>query len=63
LIVRTHFDRKRVSKENSPVGSVSDASMSPRSSLTTNVLPSRIWTRSLLIAGLGAAGSGRGAAA
>ena len=35
---------KRVSNENKPVGSVSDASMSPRSSLTTKVLPSRILT-------------------
>ena len=37
-----------MSKENRPVGSVSDASMSPRSSLTTNVLPSRILTTSSL---------------
>ena len=46
LIVSTHFDKKRVSNENKPVGSVSDASMSPRRSQTTNVLPSRIFTRS-----------------
>jgi hypothetical protein len=44
LTVRIHFDRKRVSNENSPVGSVRDASMSPRSSLMTKVLPSRILT-------------------
>ena len=31
-----------MSNENRPVGSVGDASMSPRSSHTTNVLPSRI---------------------
>jgi hypothetical protein len=31
-----------LSNEKSPVGSVADAWMSPRSSLTTNVLPSRI---------------------
>ena len=49
-MVRTHFDRNRVSNEKRPVGSVSDASMSPRASLTTNVLPSRILTRPLLIA-------------
>ena len=42
--VSTHVDRKRVSNENRPVGSVIDASMSPRSSLTTNVLPLRILT-------------------
>ena len=48
--VSTHRERKRVSNENSPVGSVSDASMSPRSSLTTNVLPSRILTSPSLIA-------------
>ena len=35
-----------MSYENRPVGSVFDASMSPRSSLTTNVLPSRIRTGS-----------------
>ena len=33
-----------MSNEKSPVGSVGDASMSPRSSQTTNVLPSRIRT-------------------
>ncbi len=41
--VSTHFERKRVSNENRPVGSVDDASMSPLASLTTNVLPSRIF--------------------
>ena len=46
--VSTHLDRKRVSNENRPVGSVGDASMSPRPSLTTNVLPSRILIRSSL---------------
>jgi hypothetical protein len=40
--VSTHLERKRVSNENRPVGSVGEASMSPRESLTTNVLPSRI---------------------
>ena len=30
LTVRTHVERKRVSNENRPVGSVADASMSPR---------------------------------
>jgi hypothetical protein len=44
LIVRTHFERKRVSYEKRPVGSVRDASMSPRASLTTKVLPSKILT-------------------
>src|SRR3546814_10333328 len=34
--VSTQRERKRVSNENSPVGSVKDASMSPRASLTTN---------------------------
>ena len=29
-MVSTHRERKRVSNENSPVGSVGDASMSPR---------------------------------
>src|SRR3954449_6607928 len=48
-IVSTHFERKRVSNENSPVGSVAEASMSPRSSLTTNVFPSRILTTPALI--------------
>ncbi len=38
-----------MSNENSPVGSVSDASMSPRASLTTKVLPSRILTSSSLM--------------
>ena len=38
-----------MSNEKRPVGSVSDASMSPFESLTTKVLPSRIWTRPLLI--------------
>ena len=42
--VSTQVERKRVSKENRPVGSVSDASMSPRGSLTTKVFPSRILT-------------------
>ena len=42
--VSTQRDRKRVSKENSPLGSVIDASMSPHSSLTTNVFPLRILT-------------------
>jgi len=50
LTVSTHCDRCRVSKENSPVGSVLEASISPRSSLTTNVLPSRIWTSPSLTA-------------
>jgi hypothetical protein len=49
-IVRTQVDRKRVSNEKRPVGSVSDASMSPLESLTTKVLPSRIWTLSSLMA-------------
>ena len=44
LTVRTQRDRNRVSNENSPVGSVGEASMSPRLSLTTNVLPSRMRT-------------------
>ena len=52
LTVRTHVERKRVSYENRPVGSVFEASMSPRSSLTTNVLPSRIRTRVAAIAQL-----------
>ena len=42
-------ERKRVSNENRPVGSVSDASMSPRASLTTKVFPSRILTSPSLI--------------
>ena len=49
-MVSTHFERKRVSNENRPVGSVSEASMSPCSSLTTKVLPSRILTSSLMTA-------------
>src|SRR4029450_1009128 len=48
--VRIQVERKRVSKEERPVGSVDEASMSRRESLTTNVLPSRIWTRPSLIA-------------
>ena len=44
LTVSTQVDRNRVSNENRPVGSVSDASMSPRGSLTTKVFPSRILT-------------------
>ena len=43
--VSTQRDRNLVSNEKRPVGSVSDASMSPFSPLTTNVLPSRIFTR------------------
>src|SRR6476659_9333596 len=70
--VSTHFERKRVSKENMPVVSVSDASMSPRSSLTTNVLPSSTLTtssltgadpRSWLHVEAGAVSEGRGGAA
>jgi hypothetical protein len=38
------LDRNRVSYENNPSVSVGVASMSPALSLTTNVLPSRIWT-------------------
>ena len=37
-----------MSKENRPVGSVAEASMSPAESLTTNVLPSRILISSLI---------------
>ena len=50
-----------MSNEKRPVGSVSDASMSPRASLTTNVLPSRILTRSSLmpVPPSGRAGRGR----
>src|SRR5262245_17172018 len=48
-MVSTHFDRCRVSNEKRPVGSVRDASMSPRASLTTNVLPSRMLTRSAIV--------------
>jgi hypothetical protein len=44
LTVSTHFDKNRVSNENSPVGSVRDASMSPVPSLTTKVFPSKILT-------------------
>src|SRR6266404_282540 len=48
-MVRTQRDRNRVSYVNRPVGSSSEASISPRGSLTTNVLPSRILTRSSLM--------------
>src|SRR6186713_3197260 len=48
--VKIQVERKRVSKEKRPVGSVDEARMSPLESLTTNVLPSRIWTRPSLIA-------------
>src|SRR5262245_43283038 len=41
-MVSTHVDRNRVSNENRPVGVVGEYSMSPRSSLTTNVFPSRM---------------------
>jgi len=44
LIVRIHFDRNRVSKENRPLVSSGVASMSPRLSQTTNVFPSRMLT-------------------
>ena len=42
--VSTQRDRNRVSHAKRPPGSVADASMSPRRSLTTKVLPSRICT-------------------
>src|SRR4029077_19643982 len=48
-MVRTQRDRNRVSYVNRPVGSSSEASISPRESLTTNVLPSRILTMSSLM--------------
>ncbi|PSK61348.1 hypothetical protein B0E53_06752 [Micromonospora sp. MH33] len=49
LMDRIHFDRNRVSNEKNPVGMVGDASMSPVSSLTTNVLPSSSRTRPSLM--------------
>src|SRR4029079_11346552 len=44
LMVRIQRDRKRVSSRNRPWLSVGVASMSPRRSLTTNMLPSRMLT-------------------
>ena len=52
-----------MSNEKRPVGSVGDASMSPRASLTTNVLPSRILTSPSLIERAPAAGAASGAGA
>src|SRR5947209_8092097 len=49
LTVSNHLERNRVSAENRPVGSVNDASISPVSSLTTKVFPSRILTSSPLM--------------
>src|SRR5918995_179772 len=46
--VRTHRDRCRVSNENSPVGSVDDASISPLLFDTTKVFPLRICTWSVV---------------
>ena len=43
-MVRTQRDRNRVSSMNSPWFSVGVASMSPRRSLTTKALPSRMLT-------------------
>src|SRR5262249_26488847 len=42
--VSRQVDRNRVSRANRPLGSVAVASMSPALSLTTKVLPSRIFT-------------------